>query len=334
MFLLFLLPGIIIPGCNLFNNSMTGYFLDNTAAVEVTGIGERSAYAMRTDGTILIPPSGDAPRTVIEVILSNPRNFAVRQELLGVPEGKSIESRQAGTTGIEVIIEDAVARDQYNLSLAMRSSDGLRDFPAYPLRIKCLSFNEAEITEFFFRINGKYYGIKTDTPDAEANSGSISGDAITVTVPYKTDLTNLKPAVTYWGKSINPIEGTAWGSSTDSPHKYTVTPVNGTSQEYSVTVNIAPGITISITNEEFPALTFSGVPSNPVRAGELFTITATISNGTVTDWYIDISKAGSPTSTSATNTFTAPSIPGFYSVNVLVTVGGFLYSGSFGMTVE
>jgi hypothetical protein len=287
---------------------------------------------MRTDGTILIPPSGDAPRTVIEVILSNPRNFAVRQELLGVPEGKSIESRQAGTTGIEVIIEDAVTRDQYNLSLAMRSSDGLRDFPAYPLRIKCLSFNEAEITEFFFRINGKNYGVG---PGVEDGSWSISGGTnITVTVPYKTDLTNLKPAVTYWGKSIDP-DGTAWGFSTDSTQNYTVTAVNSPiQQDYSVTVNIAPGITISITNEEFPALTFSGVPSNPVRAGEPFTIT--ISNGTVTDWYIEISKAGSTTSTSATNTntFTAPSISGFYSVNVLATVGGFLYSGSFGMTVE
>jgi hypothetical protein len=129
IFLLFLLPGIIL-GCDLLNNSMAGYFLDHTEGVGVTGFQVKTEHTVMSDEakTILIP-SGSAR---IGVNLSNSRNFTVRQDLLGVPEGKNITAKQIGPEEIEVNIAGAEEGDDYALTLIMQSPDGLRDFPRIP----------------------------------------------------------------------------------------------------------------------------------------------------------------------------------------------------------
>jgi hypothetical protein len=128
-----------IPGCNLFNNSMVDYSLDNMEIAKVTGFTVKTEYTMMDDSTVLIPPGA----AKIGMTLSNPRNFSVRQELLGIPNGKNITAAQISPAEIEVHIEGAEEGDDYALTLAMQSPDGLRDFPAYPLRIKCVSFETA-----------------------------------------------------------------------------------------------------------------------------------------------------------------------------------------------
>jgi hypothetical protein len=138
-FLLFLFPGILIVGCDLFNASLVDYFLDNNEIVKATGCTVKTTYAVAKDGTILIPPDNT---TTIGVELSNPRNFTVRQELLGAPQGK-LSSRQISPTEIEVTIAGASEGDAYDLTLTMQSSDGLRDFPSYSLGIRCVSFETA-----------------------------------------------------------------------------------------------------------------------------------------------------------------------------------------------
>jgi hypothetical protein len=100
-------------------------------------------------------------------------------------------------------------------------------------------------------------------------------------------------------------------------------------------VNVAPGITISgITVAGLNALSFGGGPNPSVPVAAPASITITISGGvTVSSWYIEVnSPAGSTPYTAAS--FTAPASPGFYSVNVIATVNGVDYSGSFGLTVE
>ena len=108
-FFLFLFLGIIIPGCDLFNSSMVDYFLDHTKIVEVTGFTVKTdKYAMMSDGkTILIPPGS----ATIGVNLSNSRNLSVRQELLGIPEGKNISAEEIGREEIEVNIDGAAEGD-------------------------------------------------------------------------------------------------------------------------------------------------------------------------------------------------------------------------------
>jgi hypothetical protein len=129
----------ILVSCEFFDNSMVGYSLDNIEIARVTGLTVKTEYAMMGDDTILVPP-GTAK---IGAMLSNPRNFTVKKQLLGVPEGKNITANQISPAEIEVYIDGAAEGDDYALTLAMQSPDGLRDFPAYPLRIKCVSFETA-----------------------------------------------------------------------------------------------------------------------------------------------------------------------------------------------
>ncbi|MDR3146913.1 MAG: DUF5018 domain-containing protein [Treponema sp.] len=142
VFTAFLFAGSVL-GCDLFYNSMVDYLLDSTGPVEVTEVGGGPKFVVMTDGTVLIPPSDDEPVTTLAIALSNPRNLLVRQELAGVPEGKNSSIRQAGAGEIAVRLDGAEEGDEYELTLALQSPDGLRDFPAYSLRILCVSFETA-----------------------------------------------------------------------------------------------------------------------------------------------------------------------------------------------
>jgi hypothetical protein len=381
--ILLLFPWFVATGCDLFNNSLADYFLDNTGVVEVTGVDGRPRIARMENGTVLIPPGS----TTLEIALSNPRSLAFRQELLNVPAGKNIQIRQLESTIMELVIEGAVLDDAYDLTLAMQSPDGLRDFAACDLRIRCVSFNTAlsdfrvndvhpffdpggygftvelphetteavlegitlepaaeltlyrsqgstyplasgsgraaagpvslepgenlfylevqawgavqgytvnvvrlpdpnkNITEFYFNINGKKYGIGAGT---EADSGTISGTDITVTVPHGTDMTSRSASAIYTGASISPAPSTP--ANYTGPVSYTVTAADGTGQTYTVTVhtfaelsanaNLAPFNGIKIGGQiigGYSPTTYSyGIsePTTSAPAGKTLTLTA------------------------------------------------------------
>jgi hypothetical protein len=69
--------------------------------------------------------------------------------------------------------------------------------------------------------------------------GVISGQTITVTVPYGTDLTSLTPVIEFTGKSISPASGTAQDFS--NPVTYRVTADDGSVRDYTVTAQFADG---------------------------------------------------------------------------------------------
>jgi hypothetical protein len=144
--LLALFPAFI-GGCELVNTSLTDYFLDNSEIVRVTGFDVKTEHVLK-DGAILIPPG---ETTVIAIALANPRSLGVKQELAGAPEGKAITLRQSGLTELELTIAGVEEGEDYELTLALQSADGLRDFPSYPLRTRCVSF-ETKLGNF--AVNG------------------------------------------------------------------------------------------------------------------------------------------------------------------------------------
>jgi hypothetical protein len=156
---------------------------------------------------------------------------------------------------------------------------------------------------------------------------------ISVTLPYGTELRALAAMTAeanHTGASIDP-DPTERRDYTE-PVTYTVTAEDGTSLPYTVTVSVAPGITISgISVEGVPDLTFANVPAEPVAP---FTpIVIDLQDITADGWLIEIlGRAFS--ATSAAKTFEAPAASGFYSINVFATAGDNLYSGSFGLIVE
>jgi hypothetical protein len=167
--------------------------------------------------------------------------------------------------------------------------------------------------------------------------GVIDEDAktVTVTVPYGTNVTAMTASVSRSPESsINPADPETSRDYTN-PLVYTVTAQDSTSQDYTVTVNQRPGITIGgITVAGLGVFTFTPSTTTTVSPGESITITL---NGTamVDSWYVDINGPVTPTSsTTNTVTFNAPEPPGFYNVNVFATVNGIPYSGSLGLVVN
>jgi hypothetical protein len=195
-----------------------------------------------------------------------------------------------------------------------------------------------EIIGFYFEFNGngKYYGIKTDTPDAEANSGSISGDAITVNVPYRyrTELINNMPEITASGNSFSPQD--SWGTNLTSHKKYTITAVDGTTRDYLVTVNVAEPIYVTGSLESEDEITFSKgeVPSTTDDT----LIILIDNNDSFTGWNIGIKSGNDTINTYSTHTFDAPSAPGSYNVTVRFTLASteeaWSPTGSFTLLVE
>jgi hypothetical protein len=127
-----------------------------------------------------------------------------------------------------------------------------------------------------------------------------------------------------------------------NPVTYTVTAEDSTTEDYEVTVNVAPGITINtITNPSLSKLTFTGglTSLSTVTVTPSTSITISLTNAasvsvTASAWRIDISGRKDDIPHSTTYTFTAPATRGFYNVNVLATVDGIDYSGSFGLIVK
>jgi hypothetical protein len=407
--MLFLLAAL--TGCDFFNNSMAEYFKDNTGLVEAREVaGNPPVYYKMADGTILVAPGA----TTIAMSLLNPRRLDFRYELTNsTSTAGTVLSRKSGLDKIEVEITGAAEGDVYNLTLAMQSPDGLRNFTPCDLRILCVSletsllslaaqfdggpaaldqpFNPA-ITDYTAVVPGAISEVTlegtTVHPGASLsiNGGSpvvsglalgnngpyvfrvtapnridtrdyrvtvFRGDAakaitafnitgpvmatgtvneatktITVNVPYGTAVTTMTARASHTGVSINPDPTAAWDYT--GPVSYTVTAADGSTQAYTVMVSPVPGITVSgITVEGFAVLNFGSVPASVSASAP---ITITISGGTVSSWYIEVN--GPVSSTSITNAFNAPSVSGFYSVNVFATVGGVLYSGSFGLAVN
>jgi hypothetical protein len=188
--------------------------------------------------------------------------------------------------------------------------------------------NDAKaITAFYFTIDGKKYGAGEGV---EAMSGSINGDDITITLPYGTNIANLSPTIGLSPKAVvDPASGVA-KDFTNSVN-YTVTAEDGTQENYTVTVAVAE---IRITmSTKLSALAFSGAPTEPVEAGASIEITVD-GDVTVSVWLIKVTGPSSFSASHASNTFTAPTLPGFYSINVFATVGDIPYSGFFGLVVK
>jgi hypothetical protein len=197
------------------------------------------------------------------------------------------------------------------------------------------------ITAFYFTIGANKYGVE---PLAVSGSGSINegSHTITVTVPYGTNRDSLTAALTHTGVSVTLPSGSvqignsaAYTGNFSSAKTFMVTAEDDTSVAYTVTVNVAPGITINgITNPSISVLTFSGVPPS-LSAGESITITI---SGEVSGWYVELSGPGAPSTYTAgaasSITFTTPATSGFYNVNVIATVGAIDYSGSFVLILQ
>ncbi|MFC4602066.1 DUF5018 domain-containing protein, partial [Cohnella hongkongensis] len=160
----------------------------------------------------------------------------------------------------------------------------------YTVTVNVAASPAKEITAFSFA-----------TPSAAGTINEASR-TITITVPYGTDVTSLTPTITHTGASISPTSGVARNFT--NPVTYTVTAADGSTQNYTVTVNVAASPAKAITAFSFATPSAAGTINEASR-----TITITVPYGTdVTSLTPTITHTGaniSPNSGAAQN-FTNP----------------------------
>jgi hypothetical protein len=105
--------------------------------------------------------------------------------------------------------------------------------------------------------------------------GTITGTAITVVVPYGTDISSLNASITHNGASISPVSGASQDFS--SPVTYTVTAEDGTTADYTVIVTIQSQGTITVN--------FSGAPQDETIDFSILGMSAKL------QWLTEILKA-------------------------------------------
>ena len=141
-----------------------------------------------------------------------------------------------------------------------------------------------------------------------AVTGTVNEGAKTIalTVPYGTDVTALVPSITHSGASVSPNAGVAQNFT--SPVTYTVTAADNSTQEYMVTVTVAPSTAKAITAFDFNGLT--PAVTGTVNEGAK-TIALTVPYGTnVTALLPSITHTGASVSpnTGVAHDFTSPVI--------------------------
>ncbi|MDR1862488.1 MAG: hypothetical protein LBQ67_01060, partial [Treponema sp.] len=126
-----------LSACDMLSSSMSDFFLDNTGQAAVTEIRRKtSLFYVGEDGTVLIAPRTPGGVTTFALGLSNPQNFTVRPTVSNSTDAEgTVKARQTGSGEIEIEITGAAEEDEYILTLAMQSSDGLRDFAPYTMRL-------------------------------------------------------------------------------------------------------------------------------------------------------------------------------------------------------
>jgi len=129
---------------------------------------------------------------------------------------------------------------------------------------------------------------------------------IALTVPYETDVTMLVPSITHSGASVSPNTGV--GQDFTNSVIYTVTAADSSTQQYTVTVIVAPNTAKAITAFDFNGLT--PAVTGTVDEGAK-TIALTVSYGTdVTALVPTITHTGASVSpnTGVAHNFTHPVI--------------------------
>ena len=138
-------------------------------------------------------------------------------------------------TGVSISPASGVARN-FTSSVLYTVAAADSSTQDYTVTVSVALSSEKEITGF--SINGV--------------SGKIEGTAISLTLPYGTDVTSLTPTITITGVSISPASGVARNFT--SSVLYTVAAADSSTQDYTVTVSVALS-----SEKEITAFSINGV---------------------------------------------------------------------------
>jgi hypothetical protein len=284
----------------------SGTARDFSSPVTYTVTAEDGTAAQYTV-TVTVSKSGEKAITAFSIY-----------DLPGAIDGTNIVLTLPAGTGVTSLVPEIAVSSKAAVSPA---SGTARDFSSpvtytvtaedgstaqYTVTVTVLKSGEKAITAF--SIN--------DVP------GVITGTAIALTLPYGTDKTSLGPQITVSEKAaVSPASGAAQDFS--SPVTYTVTAEDGTTSQYTVTVQVKGRAPIEIT------LPYEEIDLSAQEEGELSrtqrdTLEITV-DGEPVRWFIDGEEQAE---TGSNISIAAIDYPvGIHHVTALVYKDGIPYSG-------
>ncbi|MEF3310731.1 DUF5018 domain-containing protein [Paenibacillus sp. GYB004] len=163
-------------------------------------------------------------------------------------------------TGASISPNSGASRNFTNpVTYTVSAADG--STKSYTVTVNVAASPTKEITDFSF------------ASPAVAGTVNEASRAISVTVPYGTDVTSLTPTITHTGASISPNSGVSRNFT--NPVSYTVSAADGSTKSYTVTVNVAASSTKEITGFSFASPAVTGTVYEASR-----TISVTVPYGT------------------------------------------------------
>jgi hypothetical protein len=152
----------------------------------------------------------------------------------------------------------------------------------------------------------------------------INGQAITITLPYGTDITALSPVISFTGSSVSPASETEQDFT--NPVTYRVSAGNGSTRDYTVTVQLrgSKGIAITFTPLPYETVAVSADSETALSRTQENILRISVTGTAPVHWFIDGQKLSE---TDRTLTIAARDYPvGKHHVTAVVYKEGIPYS--------
>jgi len=154
--------------------------------------------------------------------------------------GKLANSSAAASGSLSIPLTD-VANGTYTLKIFSEEANGdnLTDFASTPITMTLtVTGGTGTVSNFGGTVLSSAKAIISFTLAGTTGTINEAAGTVAVTVPHGTDVTSLTPTIVHTGASISPTGAQNFSS----PVTYTVTALDSTTMQYTVTVTVAPPI--------------------------------------------------------------------------------------------
>lgn len=185
--------------------------------------------------------NASSTNSILSFSFSKLKNASLSSDVFGVINGANIEISVPANTNITALIPsvvhngklidpDTTASKNFTQPVLYTVTADDNSKKVYTITVKMPLTNDKSITSFNFT--------SAENPSLTDDViGIITGNTIELKVPNGTNITNLKPSISFLGLSINPNSGIAQNFT--NPVTYKVTASNGSFSNYIVTVKVA-----------------------------------------------------------------------------------------------
>ncbi|MDY6934825.1 MAG: hypothetical protein SVZ03_11490 [Spirochaetota bacterium] len=283
-------PDIIISGQSI--NPKDGASIDFTSSVKYT---VTAADNSKKEYTITVDIAPNHAKDILTFRFLASENLALNSNVISIIDNTTVNATVPFGTDVTHLRPDITISGQSinpsdgeyvnftnPVSYIVKAADG--SIKKYTITLDIAPNHAKDILTFEF-LASENSSLAADV------TCTVNNSTVNAIAPFGTNVTNLKPDITISGQSTNPSDGEYVDFT--NPVTYIVTAANGTTKEYTITLDIAPNHAKDILTFEFLASENLVLSENVVGSVHDFTVEAIVPFGTdVTNLKPDITITG------------------------------------------